>query len=73
MNEDQSILSFLDHICVKFGFCLSESVRFELASKGPYKPDDFVRVVMEAEGLDPDSAHRYFTDLRNEFIVFFDR
>lgn len=72
MSEHRTILTFLDHICVKLGFCLPEPARTELASRDDYTPDEIARAVLKAEELDPDLERRHFRAIRNEFISFFD-
>jgi hypothetical protein len=71
MTECSDILKFLDHICIKFGFCLPACSRAKIASEGPYQADDFARIVLEEEGLNPDFELKNFRSLRNEFLNFF--
>ena len=72
MNECTDLLKFLDHICIKLGFCLSATSRSKIASGGPYRPEDIARIVLEEEGISPDCEVRHFRAVRNEFINFFD-
>ncbi len=71
MSECSDILKFLDHICIRFGFCLPSSTRAKIASGGPYQPDEIASLVLEEEGLNPDSELQHFRSLRNEYISFF--
>jgi hypothetical protein len=73
MNESADLLEFLDHICVKLGFCLSATSRSKIASGGPYRPEDIARIVLDEEGLNPDCEVKQFRALRNEFINFLGR
>ena len=72
MNQDEKHLKgFLDHICVKLGFCLPKQIRDEIAIGGPYSPAEMARVVLAKEGLDPSVEPGLFRDVRNEFATFF--
>lgn len=70
MTEYTMILKFLDRVCIKYGFCLPESKRTEIASSGPYEADDIAKLVIEAEGLNPDFETRHFRALRDEYTEF---
>lgn len=72
-NDGQNISEFLGHICVKFGYCLSNSVNEEIARGGPYTPDDIAHAVLKAAGLDPGSELRQFRAVQSEFILFLNR
>ena len=71
MSECTDMLKFLDHVCIKFGFCLSANTRNKIASGGPYQPEDIARIVLEEEGLSPDCELQHFRALRNEFVSYF--
>lgn len=68
--ENAELLKFLDHICVKFGFCLSPTSRTKIASGSPYQPEEIACIVLLEEGLDPDLELHHFRSLRNEYIKF---
>ena len=74
MNEDEKrLLAFLDHICLKLGFCLPKSTRHEISRGGPYSADQIAGIVLEKEGLNPDGELRHFRDIRNEYTAFIER
>ncbi len=51
--SERKMLALLDSLCVKIGFCLSPSVKFEIVKFPPATVDEFTDMVYRAEGLDP--------------------
>ena len=70
MNEQQLILSILDYMCVKLGFCLPEPVRMEIAANVPYAPQQIAMIVLEREGFNLESEQRHYKAIREEYTAF---
>lgn len=69
-DEEQHLSRFLDHLCVKQGYCLPPSVREDIASNGPYEPARLATLVLQAEGLDPEMHLKQLRDVRNAYVAF---
>ena len=64
---------FLSAACNKLGFCLSQQVRENLSDQSDLSPKNFVRAVIEAEGIEPIHLESYehfkpLMDLYQKFV-----
>lgn len=65
------IKKYLDFICVEFGFCLPPTKVDELQSRDVYTADDFVREILQIEGMNPELEQKHFRELKKEFVARF--
>ena len=68
---EQEIIKFLDKLCTEWGFCLPADKISELSKlKDPEAPE-FARLVLEAEGMNPETELAWFRKIRNRFTEQF--
>lgn len=67
MDLETEIRSFLNEVCVDFGFCLPPNDVDALASRNQYIADEFIREIFKVEGLNPDVELKLFRQVKKRF------
>ena len=70
VKMNNQVVTFLNIVCVKHGFTLTDLERKAIASQGSYDASELARVILIQEGLDPDNEIRLFREVRNAYLTF---
>lgn len=74
MKPARDINGLLDHLCRKYGFCLSAEKRTDIVAQKAWDADEFALAVLKAEGFsnpEHESGHR--RTIFDAFENWFDR
>ena len=71
MTMKQKIEILLDELCVKQGFCLPRNEFEKIISKDHLYADEFAKLVLLGEGMDPDLEIKHFRNIKKIFSDLF--
>lgn len=70
-SKDDRVISFLNRVCVDFGFCDSLHHTEKFLSQNCWEADNFVEELFACEDMDPGLEQRLFRQIKREFINYF--
>jgi hypothetical protein len=72
MSEMEKALDkFLNFLCVEWGFCIPPEDRNKFMATKYFEANEFAKLLLEAEGMDPDLDIEWRRKIRNEFTSRF--